>query len=399
MALHVVGAAKSEISALLQNLDLDTVTNVNGALERAARTCLNQADIPEASGAQPITLYGGVYWYPAPDTIFGGAINMVRRQGDANSPLDFSYKIPLEDFSRQKGNFGNGFTMALQYKNGEGQIGISSPIPFPQAIIDPMNSTDGWTAAGSASGLTQDVTNYWQPPASLRFLLTGSSTGTLTKTLTNSNDWSDYQGVGVAFLALQIPAGTDPTDLTSVALRLGSDSGNYSEVSATTGFLGAWVANDWLLVALDQAAATDTGTPDWSAIDYVQVRLAHTATMVNFRVGGLWLALPSPCEILFQSSAIFLNSSGVPVQTIPNDSATIMLNDAAYNLFIYESALTISMQQGGSLASNYTGTFKTMLYEQGGLYEQYRADNPSGELRTVGSYYTVYGNGYRNGNG
>lgn len=395
MALHTVADLKDSIAGLLTGTNLNNVTGLDNAIERAARGLCQQADIPEASGVQPILMYGGVYYYPAPDTLFGTAITDIRRQGDSQTTIDYSYKVPLDEFSRNKGRLPNGFMLSLEYKNGVGALGISSPIPFPQAIIDPMNDTDGWTAAGSASSLAQDITNYYNPPASLRFTLTGSSTGTLTKTLTNPNDWSLYEDVGVAFLAIQLPAGSTATNLTSVALRLGSDSTNYNEVSDTDGFLGAWIANDWLLVALDFAGASQTGTPDWTAIDYVQVRLAHTGTFTNFRVGGLWMSLPTPIEVLFQSSAIFLaQGSSTPLQSITTDNDTIVLNDAAYTLLEYEGAVSVGVQDAGGVATPLIQNYMNMLHNpETGLYVKYRADNPSEELRSVGSYWNGgYGN-------
>lgn len=395
MALHTVGELKDEVSAILQNINLSQVTNVNGALERAARTTVQQADIPEASGRTAINLYGGVMYYPAPSTIFGGALNLIRRQGDASNPWDYNYKTDIDQFTRAKHYQPNGYLIDFEYLNGVAQMGISTPAVLPQLIIDPMNETSGWTAGGSATGLAQDTVNYYQQPASLRFTLTGSSSGYIEKTLTNSIDLSSYEGVGVVFLAIYTP-GT--TTLTNINLRIGSDSSNYASVTETEGFLGAWIANNWLLVALDLATATNTGTPDFSAIDYVRCTVNHTATLTNFRMGGLWTSIATPHELLYQSSAIFLDSSGNPTQSITGDGNTIVLNDAAYNIYVHEAALTIAVQQGGSLASNFVQMLRLILYGGGsdlGLYNMYRADNPSQELRTVGTYYdSSYGGDY-----
>jgi len=391
MALHSVGELKAGVQGLLQNITLSKVINLNGALERAARTVVQQADVPEASGMQAITLYDGVDYYLAPDILFGGAINLIRRQGAASSPLDYNYKVPVDTFTRTKQFLPNGYMLDVEYKNGTAMLGIASPIPKPRIIIDPMNSTDGWIAAGSASSLVEDETVYYQQPASLRMTLTGSSTGTLTKTLTNALDLTAYEGVGVVFLAIYTPSATS---FTSATVRLGSDSSNYFETGAETeGFLGAWIANDWTLIALDLSSATETGTVDIENVDYVQVRLAHTATIVNFRVGYLWTSLPMPNEILFQSSAIFRTPAGLQTQTISSDGDTIILNDAAYTLLEYEAALNVAMQQGGDLSSGQVQMFRGILYgspNDQGMYNLYRGDNPSAELRTVGSYYNPW---------
>ena len=139
---------------------------------------------------------------------------------------------------------------------------------------------------------------FYESPSSLRFTLTGSDTGTLTKAI-NSIDISDYEDVAVGFLAVRIPDGATVSDLTSIAVRVGSSETAYDEVSNTTGFIGAWKAGEWLVTAFDFAGVASTGTPDWENIDYLQVRFAHTGTFTNMRVGGFWLSLPSPHEILY----------------------------------------------------------------------------------------------------
>lgn len=404
--LHSVAQLKDSVAGLLSGIDLSNVDNLDGALERAARTMVQEADIPEASNTQNITLYSGVTDYLCDPRIFGTAINDIRPQGISRTINDFVYKKPGEMFDRTKNYLYNGTMATFEYVNGVPIIRIVSTLPTQKIIIDPMTSTDGWVAAGSASGLTLDPTVFYQSPASLRFTLTGSSTGTLTKTLSNALDMSTYQNVGVAFLAIRIPDGATATDLTNIALRLGSDNGNYDEVTETEGFLGAWVSGEWLLVAYDFAGATGAGTPDWSSIQYVQVRLAHTATMVNFRVGGLWMSLPTPAQILYQSAAIF-KATGLPASTvITTDDDTIILNDPAYNIYEYESAKSILQQTGATESNPMMQTFDIALHGNGntkiGLYKLFQGDNPSQELRMVGSYYDMgqsyEGNGWNNGN-
>jgi hypothetical protein len=400
MALHTVGAAKSEVQALLQGQNLNKVGDINAALERAARTTIQQAAIPEASGVEPLTLYGGVYQYLAPTTIFGSAINLLRRQGDAATPWDYNYKVDASDFTRAKGRTPNGYMLDFEYRNGSAYIGVSTPNTYPKLVINPMNEVgsapNAWVVGGSASALAKDATNYFTQPASLRFLLTGSSAGYIEKTLQNSVDLTDYAGVGVVFLAIQTP---NVTNLTSLAVQIGSDSSNYVTVTATTGFLGAFTVNNWLLVALNLSTGVTTGTPNYAAINYVRATVNHTATITNFRMGGLFTSLPVPHEILFQSSAVFLASGSTnPSQSITGDGDTIILNDAAYNLFIHEAALTVAVQEGGTMETGYVQMLRAMLYGAGndmGLYARYRADNPSVQLRQIGEWYdSVRSNNY-----
>lgn len=405
MALKIVSQLKDSVAGILSGLDLSNVDNLNGALERAARTLVQKADIPEASGIQNITLYSGVTDYACDTRIFGTAINDIRPQGISRPISDYVYKRNGEQFDRTKGFLPNGTMTTFEYSNGQPIIRIVSTITLPKIVLDQMNSTTGWTAAGTASGLTQDTAVYYQTPASLRFTVTGLGTGTLTKTITSTN-LSTYQNVGVSFLAIMIPPGTTATNLSQVSLKLGSDSSNYSLVTQTQGFLGAWVSGQWLLVAFDFAGSSTVGTPNWSAITYVQVLVGTLATLINFRVGGLWIAQPSPNQIYYQSAAIFLPSgTQTALTTITSNTDSILLNDPAYTIYEYESALAILQQTSGGSGDasigNINGILNGVRSRNGiliteGLYDLYRGDNPSQELRTVGNYYDEgTGGGYR----
>lgn len=396
MALKTVSTLKYSTAGLLSGVDINLVDDLNGCLERAASTLLQNADVPEASGIQNITLYSGVFDYACDQRIFGTTINDIRPQGITRNPANFVVKTNQEDFDRTKNFYYPSGTMStFEYHNGVPIIRIVAPFPKQQAVISPMTSIgtspNQWVAGGSASNLAQDLTVFYQSPGSLRFTLTGSSTGTLTTTLNSPTNLSTYQGVGVAFLAIQIPTGSTATNLTSTAVRLGSDSSNYTEVTETEGFLGAWVSGEWLLVALDYSAGTDTGTPDWENIDYVQVRMAHTATFTNFRLGGLWISFPTPAQILYQSAAIFLPAgSSSPLTTITADTDTIILTDPAYNIYLQECALSVLQNTGATASDGTSEKINRLLHGDGnniGLYNHYRGDNPSQELRSTGSWY------------
>lgn len=408
MALKTVSQLRDSVAGILSGVDISNVDDINGCLERAVSTLIQKADVPEASGIQNITLYSGVFDYACDARIFGTAINDIRPQGITRNPGNFVSKVNQEDFDRTKNWYYPSGTMStFQYSNGSPIIRIKAPFPKQQAIIDTMSSIGTtpyeWVASGSASALTVDSTVFYETPASLRFLLTGSSTGILTRTEQTAVDISDYEDVGVAFLAIQIPSGSTASNLTSIQLKLGSDSTNYNNVTSTTGFLGSWVSGEWLIVAFDFSGASQTGTPDWSAIDYVQVSLAHTATFTNFRIGGLWMSFPTPAQILYQSAAVFLPSGTTsPLTTITAVTDSIILTDPAYNIYLQECALSVLQNTGASASDATTIKINRMLDGNGstdiGLYKRYSGNNPSQQLRTLGSWYSTdqgYG-GYHN---
>ena len=331
-------------------------------------------------------LYDGVFDYPAPSLIFGGALNDLRPQGVSRNPSDYVYKKPIQQFDRTKALLPNGYDVTFEYNKGAGIMRVAQVKAMAKVTLDSMNSTTGWTAGGTASGLVLDSTVYYESPGSLRFKLTGAGAGTLTKTLSNALSLSTYENVGVGFLAIRTPS---VDTLTSISFDIGSDSANYSRVTETEGFLGAWYVDNFLLVAFDLAGSVNTGTPNFSAIKYLRLTVNHTDTIVNMRFGGLFMSLPSPHELLFQTAAIFINSvTGEMSNTIATDNDQVILNDAAYTIFEYECAKTIIMATGGSLSSGMGQQYQDYLHNKDiGLYPLYQADNPSQEIRTVGNYY------------
>lgn len=395
MATKTVSDLKENVQAILTGLDLDQVPDLYGSFERAAATFIQKADVLEASGREGIMLYDRVDTYPAPTTMFGGALIDIRPQGVERNIWDDVQKMPMMRFDQTKNVTPSGYKVTFETRTTTLLMRIAQNFAEQSITIDSMNDTDDWTLSGNGMGLAKDSTVYYHQPASLRFNLpTAGSQALMTKTLDNALDLTGYEGVGVVFLAIYMPSATH---ITSLRLRLGSSAAAYYEITETEGFLGAFYANDFLLVAFDLAGVASTGTPDFSAVDYVQVAINYDGTAVpNVRLGDLFIALPSPHEVLFYSPAVFVNGSNAPSESITDDSDEILFRTAAYNIYVQEAAREVAKNQGGEISSGLIAGIDQVLEGMGkklGLYGQYRGDNPSEEIRQVGNYYDDSGYG------
>lgn len=384
--MRTVQNLQDRVSAELSGIDLTEVNDLFGCFEQAAATLIQQADVPEASGRLALFLYDGVTDYSPGTTIFGSAVVDLRPQGVARLPWDTAEKTYVQRFDRVKCQVPFGYLLTFEYRQGTPIMRVAQAKAQQRIVLDWMNSTTGWVAAGGASNLLLDSTVYYQQPAALRFNLAASTPGTLTKTLTRAIDLTAYQGVGVGFLPLMIPA----QNLTSLKLRIGSDAANYYEVDVTTGFLAAFYANDYQLVSFNLSTATTTGTPVITAMDYVQIIATGNGTaMNNVRFGGLWISLPSPHELLFYSPAIFKAGTSDPSATISSINDLIILGDPAYNIYVRECARAVAQQQGGTMGG-IVAALDLELYgapNKTGLYQKFRGSNPSEELRSVDNWY------------
>lgn len=313
---RTVADLKQNVSGLLTGADLDLVLDFYGATERAAAVTVQKADIPDTMVRQPIMLYSGVTDYTPDDNIFGSAIIDIRRQGVNANYLHNVQKTFIVDFDGSVNRVPFGYLVAFEYRSGNPIMRISQGVTVPQVNLDPMTSTDGWSVGGDANTLLPDYTVYYQQPAALRFnLAAGGSQGTLEKTFANSIDITNYQGVGVAFLAAYFP---DASAITSVTLQLGSDSSNYYEVTVTEGFLGAFYSNDYQLLAFDLAGATAVGSPDIAAMQWVNV-------LTNYGDGGTTLG-----PELMVNGSFDGNADGWRVYNGNVDSGPLPLDGWAY---------------------------------------------------------------------
>ena len=401
--LRTVADLKTSVSGLLGNIDLDNVTDLYGAFQRAANNAIQTAEFPEASGIQNISLYGGVYDYPIDTRLYETSITDIAPQGVSRPIWENTTKTNQQVFDRTKGYFSNGTRSTFKYQNGTPIIRIVTQGTQPQNTIDNMNEIGDWVAAGSASSLSINQASYYKTPASLKFTLTGSSSGTLTETLSSSQDLSDYENIGVVFLAVYIP---NASTLTSIQLKLGSSASAYASVTATQQFIGSFTSNNWQLVAFDMSTATNIGTPDWNAIDYVQLTFNHTGTQTNFGVGNLFISMPVPYQIFYQSAAIFVpDGSETASQYITDTTDIIILTTGAYQILTYECALAVMENTNGSDSGTTYKQFQGTLGLDngrnivGGLYARYIGNNPSQQIRTVGSYYPQRSNWWWNRGG
>ena len=82
--------------------------------------------------------------------------------------------------------------------------------------------------------------------------------------------------------------------------------------------------------------------------------------------------------------------------SITDTTDQIILNDSAYSIYEYECALSCLQQTGGSLSDSTMGQIegilngtrtRTGIVVTLGLYDLYRAENPTENLNKVGNWY------------
>lgn len=176
---------------------------------------------------------------------------------------------------------------------------------------DDLTTNGSWAASGDANNLTADDQTYLEGGGALNFDITPS---TLTATLTNSTlaavDLTDYENNASLFLYAYLPSATN---ITSLALRWGSDSSNYWSKTVTTQHNGLAFQDGWNLLSFDWNAATKTASPTVSAINYLQANMVMNASQVadtDFRIDGIVARQSKDMYFLYDSSSWVKTSAG-----------------------------------------------------------------------------------------
>lgn len=179
-------------------------------------------------------------------------------------------------------------------------------------LLDPFDYDDNsaiqavWTESDDGSAPTVDSSNFIERDSSGDFTwINSSGTATFTAALT-SQDFSDFSGASSGTpsegsLMIWINP-SDYTAISAITLKVGSDSSNYASFS-----LDLPTSNEWTYINVNLIDASITGTPDWTAIDYVEIIITQTSSS-NILLNGL--------RVLSENSFTLYNVEDTP--TIDN---------------------------------------------------------------------------------
>jgi len=158
---------------------------------------------------------------------------------------------------------------------------------------DSLTDAGTWAISGDGGSLVIDQQVKVEGEGSLRFIITGSG-GTTTLECTNASqfDATDYLNQGILSFDLQCPS-TNTTALSSVRVRIGNDSSNYYEASATARHNGSSIVGGWGPITVDFANVTPTGTVTAGEMDYIQIYINHGTSGINgtYRLDNIFLSI------------------------------------------------------------------------------------------------------------
>lgn len=392
--MRTIASFKSDLIRKLHGTTLSKIEGVNAVIAEAGRNTLTMIDPQETVRVSTIenALFDDVYSYTAPSDLKGDKVIDLQPQVNRSKSQNYT-KVLAAEFSRNKDRK----TFNVLYKNGTKFLRISEDTAPTKITISDISSTTGWSASSSASNITLDQLNFITGNTALNFDITTSGTVAILENSTlTSVDLSDQDTQNSLFVWFYIP---DPDKITSVAVRLGSSSGNYVTQSVTTTHDSQSFSSGWNLLRFDYDGATETGTVDWSVITYFQMRITHDQSGdTDFRIDSITAGVGELFEIFYYSDSIFKGVDG-SYKTEPTlDTDIIQLEVDAYNIMLYEAAFLVSQQLQGENGSFDESFFRRLLDGDGtkvGMYRKYSMSYPSQNKKARSGYYNLSKGNYR----
>lgn len=376
---YSVQTAKNDLQGVLHGTQLNQITNLDGIFNRTARQLLLDLDPQETKRllefANPI--FNSVFDYPIAADVKGNKIIDIRPQV-RRLPVDIWTQAYNQAFDILKTNILSQSDMfTINFNTGLKTLRINAPFLNEPIIVNQIEaiSTNGtWAVGGTASNLAVNNSNFVQGSGSLQFDSTVGAAYLENSTMSQIN-LSSYINQSSFFIWVYISIGTN---LTSVNLRIGSDSSNYYSLTVTTNQQSIAFINGWNLCQFQWSSMSVTGSPVTTAIDYARITLNTTGTNTACKINGLDSILGSILEYEYYSKYMFRNvSTGAFQETVLDDSDLINLDTESYNIFFNLLAYFTVQQQQGIDAEKYDGPFFKKAYEDGVMRykSMYKAEN------------------------
>ena len=256
------------------------------------------------------------------------------------------------------------------------------------------------TVDGDASNLGINETWATNGVASLDFDVTqsGGTSGLIITGMTSKNI-SGLDRDSVIQLTIDIPsewAGVADVAgaLTSVQVRVGTDSSNYYQMSTTTNSYGGAFEQGLNTLSFKKRNATEVGTVDEENITYIKVIFTHTASATGVKVDSLTISEGFGMSYSYYSNSYFIDTTSGALSIKPGSTLTdkSIFNKDTYDLVVWELRRIMDFALNGNSSGIVTKEARRALYglqgvaNEEGLYAKYRRKNPSDIQPRMTSY-------------
>lgn len=392
---------KTRIATLISGEISDADQNI--LINRAVTEIISDADLRTQKRRTPLTpnLFDDVYQFTCPADLKGRKICDIQPQIKRGRFDDWRLTTS-EEFDRMKSNnrediVGDPIKIGRFSWSGDNIIAIdehdyikkilvSRPVDDFTTAIDPCDTLGSWVAFGDGSNIVLDSSNYVKGSACLKYDISaaGGTTAGIQNSSISTKDLTNYLMEGSIFVWAYI---TSTTNITNFKLRLGSNSSNYNEMTATTTNEGTVFSVGWNLLRFDLSALVATGSPVNTAITYCAIYMTKAAgkiSEVSYRFDDIVLKKGAHYDLAYYSKYGWQSAAGVYKQD--SDDNGDYINADIDEIAVFELKYTHLAEKHLRNA----GAASTALAEYLAKVKDYQIKNPSEALIMTSTYSNIY---------
>jgi hypothetical protein len=387
---YTISQASQELQGLLHGTTLNQISDIYGVYRRAGSQLLLDLDPQETKVvANTPIIYQGVWDYTLPNDVKGTKVIDVYPQVN-RLWWDIYVQRFGQQFDRNK-SFSLEEMYTIEFNSGVKTLRVNAPFTASSVFVNGVNATLGWTGNTNVSNFVQNFTNFADSTAgaALQFNI-ASGANPQTATITNSTigpiNLTGYNGQSAFFLWVYMPIASH---FSQVSINIGSSSANYYTLTTTQTQQGTAFQNGWNLVSFVWTPqTTQTGTPNITTINYLQLSLTYDGTAQNaVALCALYDRLGLVFNISYFSKYIFSDGTTNAFKEVPtSDSDYINLDTDTYNLFLFRLAMEAVQQQHGS-EKNTDLEYFTDQYTK--ALNRYTKEYPSDAQKPQDTYYKM----------
>lgn len=238
---------------------------------------------------------------------------------------------------------------AFERRDGNLYLGINHCSKYPKLQVTTFDSltADGGTWVvdainSDASNLrVDDVDGSNNTTGCLAFDVVVGQSANNRATIFNSSltqeDLTGEKDLNTWILDIKFP---DVTNITSVTFYWGSDASNYYSVTSTTAYDGSALIADWNTMNFAWLGATVTGTPDYTAVDYIRIDVNYGSgqtSETSFKLDNLRLVRPEKLTLHYTSWNVGASSGGTQLKAF-TATTDVPYFSGQYDQYLYAVA-------------------------------------------------------------
>lgn len=330
-------------------------------------------------------LFNDIYQYNCPTDMKGQKVIGIQPQIPERSRFNSYVLLPEENFDQLKQTRSNllSFTDRDMTRKLLASVRVNDS-GFTVSPLDAMTGSGTWALFGDGTNLSADTYNYVKGSGSIKYDI--SSAGGTTAGIQSSDipafDLTNYASNGSAFVWAYI---TSATNITNFKLRLGNDSSNYYEMTATTTNEGTAFVAGWNLLRFDFSGKSTTGTLSLTTCDYAVIYMTKDGAKVSetdYRFDHIIVKLGQINNLIYYSKYLWQTSSGTWIENATTSTDKLNVDTEEYDLIIEKA-----VEEVAAGIREYAEDWKIARENYKEMVKNYKRQYTSEALAMITDYY------------